>query len=149
MLYLTFTYAYPLPFLHRRIERFGWRRLSPLEKEALFTVMYHVGRCMKIEGVPDTLEKFDAWTEAFEQRRLVFAPQNHTVAVETVNLLLWAVPPWMRGPFFPVVGEYSPTSQGHLILVRRYVPLTQNGSLRPFPFLLTQPLSWTIGCARL
>lgn len=90
-----------------RIGNYGWRALSELELEALYTVFYHIGRCMKIEGIPDTRKGLYDWADAYERKYMVFAPQNKAVAVETVNLLLHHVPHSLRPPFFPIVCEYS------------------------------------------
>ncbi|CEH19515.1 Domain of unknown function DUF2236 [Ceraceosorus bombacis] len=83
----------------------GWRDATPLEAEALFTVFYHSGRCLNIKDVPETLEDMKAWAESYEQKHMVFAPQNHEVAVETIHLLLYHVPRALRAPFFPIIAS--------------------------------------------
>lgn len=78
--------------------------LTPL---ALAAVFYHVGQCMGIQVIPDTLQELAAWSEAYERKAMVFAPQNNTVAVKTVELLLWHVPEFARPPLFHVICEYN------------------------------------------
>lgn len=81
--------------------------MSALEKESIFTVWEHIGKCMGIEGIPDTLQGLIDWAEKYGQKEMVYAPQNTTVGVETVNLLLYHVPTFMRKPLFPLVGEFQ------------------------------------------
>jgi hypothetical protein len=79
--------------------------MSLLEKEASFTVWEHIGKCMGIEGIPDTLDKLCKWAEQYEQKAMVFAPQNKEVANETVRLLLYHVPRVLRPLLHPAVSE--------------------------------------------
>jgi hypothetical protein len=81
--------------------------MSRLEQEAAFTVWEHIGKCMGIEGIPDSLVELQAWAENYEKKEMVYAPQNTKVARETVNLLLYHVPRPLRRLLFPLVGECS------------------------------------------
>ncbi|GAC92673.1 hypothetical protein PHSY_000228 [Pseudozyma hubeiensis SY62] len=79
------------------IDRYEWRRLSPLEKEALFSLFYHIGRCMNITDIPETLEEFTEWSENYERSNMVFQQCNRDVADHTTNLLLYALPSALHG----------------------------------------------------
>ncbi|SPO40494.1 uncharacterized protein PSFLO_05976 [Pseudozyma flocculosa] len=74
------------------LERHEWRPMSRLEKEALFAMLYHVGRCMGIRDIPETYDELAAWSEAYEARHAVFAESNAQVATYTFDLLLYHVP---------------------------------------------------------
>ena len=79
------------------IDRFEWRQLSALEKEALFALFYHIGRCMEIRDIPDNLTDFLEWSENYEKNYMVFQPCNKEVADHTTGLLMYAVPSFLHG----------------------------------------------------
>nr|CDI52778.1 conserved hypothetical protein [Melanopsichium pennsylvanicum 4] len=79
------------------IDRYEWRETSALEKEALFALFYHIGRCMDIKNIPDTLEGFLQWSEHYENQHMVFNKCNKEVADHTTNLLLYALPGLLHG----------------------------------------------------
>jgi hypothetical protein len=81
--------------------------MSPLEREAAFTVWEHIGKCMGIDGIPDTLDQLFEWAEEYERQNMVFEPQNKEVAWETVRLLLFHIPKFTRPMFYPLVSEYK------------------------------------------
>lgn len=74
------------------IDRYEWRRLSALEKEALFALFYHIGRCMGISDIPGTLDGLVEWSETYERNYMRFQPCNKEVADHTTNLLLYSLP---------------------------------------------------------
>ncbi len=79
------------------IDRYEWRRLSGLEKEALFALFYHIGRCMGIKDIPDTLEGLVEWSETYERNCMRYQLCNREVADHTTNLLLYALPSFLHG----------------------------------------------------
>ncbi len=79
------------------INRYEWRQLSDVEKEAIFSVFYHIGRCMGITNIPDSLEAFMEWSEEYEKTHMLYTKQNQEVADHTVNLLLYNVPKALHG----------------------------------------------------
>lgn len=79
------------------IDRYEWRQLSALEKEALFALFYHLGRCMGIRAIPDTLDEFLEWSETYERNHMLFQQCNKDVADHTTDLLMYALPSFLHG----------------------------------------------------
>lgn len=77
-------------------DRFGWRRFTDVEKEALFNLWTKIGTQMGIKNIPSSLLELLAWSEAYEAREMKFAGTNLAVAAPTMNLLLSIVPPCLR-----------------------------------------------------
>ncbi|KAK2760709.1 hypothetical protein FQN54_001944 [Arachnomyces sp. PD_36] len=92
----------------RWIETYEWRSLSDLEKCALGTFWKSIGDAMEIsyEELPSGkvgfrdglhwLEEMTVWSRGYEARNMVPAKTNRQTADETVNVLLWMVPGFMR-----------------------------------------------------
>jgi hypothetical protein len=76
----------------RWLDRYGWRPLVPQERRATFVWYRELGRMMNIGGIPDTLEEFEAWFDAYDEAELV--PNDDAAAVEraTRSYLLSRVP---------------------------------------------------------
>jgi hypothetical protein len=72
----------------RWIDRFAWRALYPNERLALFHFWRAVGERMKIQGIPPTLEQFDAFSKAYEERTFANTEACQRVANATRDLLL-------------------------------------------------------------
>jgi ER-bound oxygenase mpaB/B'/Rubber oxygenase, catalytic domain len=85
------------------VNRYEWRKMTPLEEEALFTVWYHAGRCMGITGIPDTRQAMAEWAESYEAEHMVYKESNTAVARYTVDLLLYSIPSFLHGPLYYVV----------------------------------------------
>ncbi|TKY87315.1 hypothetical protein EX895_003992 [Sporisorium graminicola] len=79
------------------IDRYEWRQMSALEKEALFAIFYHIGRCMGIKDIPDSLDDFLEWSENYERNYMHFQQCNRDVADHTTNLLMYALPSFLHG----------------------------------------------------
>lgn len=69
------------------IERFGWRRLFPAEREAWFAFWREVGKAMSIRDIPETLTGFEAWAREFEERSVRPAASNEEVARPVVGFM--------------------------------------------------------------
>ncbi|KAG0230585.1 hypothetical protein BGW42_000849 [Actinomortierella wolfii] len=80
------------------IDRFEWRPLTRLEKNALLAVWTKNGRDMGIENIPETLEELETWAEAYEAEHSRFAKSNVAIAYATIDLLLSNAPKFMH-PF--------------------------------------------------
>lgn len=78
-------------------DRFGWRRFTDAEKEALFNLWTKIGTQMGIRSIPSNLLELSAWTDAYEAREMKFAATNMAVATPTMNLLLSIFPPCLKG----------------------------------------------------
>lgn len=79
------------------IDRYEWHKTSQLEKEAMFALFYHIGRCMGIEHIPETREELIEWTVNYEKQHMVFEDCNKEVAEHTTNLLLYSLPKFLHG----------------------------------------------------
>ncbi|EST07852.1 protein of unknown function DUF2236 [Kalmanozyma brasiliensis GHG001] len=79
------------------IDRYEWRPLSALEKEALFALFYHIGRCMGIADIPETLDELMEWSVTYEKNYMRFQECNKEVADHTTNLLMYALPSCLHG----------------------------------------------------
>ncbi|CCF53046.1 hypothetical protein NDA11_002334 [Ustilago hordei] len=79
------------------IDRCEWRKTSELEKEALFALFYHIGRCMGIKRIPETREELIEWSVNYECQHMVFEKCNKEVADHTTNLLLYSLPKVLHG----------------------------------------------------
>lgn len=93
----------------RWIDRYEWRTLKDFEKCALGTFWKSLGDAMGIgyeelksaqTGWTDGLhwlEELIEWAEEYEKRCMVPDINNKITAEETTALLLWSVPPVMKG----------------------------------------------------
>jgi len=95
-LYVLSTFVYePI----RWIERFGWRVLSPIEREALFQFWLSVGQQMGIRDIPVTDAEFEAYNLAYEQEYFCHSEASRQVGESTLALFL----SWFPAPLRPVL----------------------------------------------
>ncbi|KJA16602.1 hypothetical protein HYPSUDRAFT_147542 [Hypholoma sublateritium FD-334 SS-4] len=73
-------------------DRYGWRRLSPLEKEAYYVFWAEVGRRLNIQGIPSNMEGMITWRTEYERTHKIPAQTNKNVARATINEVLESVP---------------------------------------------------------
>ncbi|CAA7271256.1 unnamed protein product [Cyclocybe aegerita] len=73
-------------------DRYAWRRLSPLEKEAGFIYWKEIGKRMGIREIPETIPELSAWSKKYEEMYMVPAQTNRDIGDTTVDELLAAVP---------------------------------------------------------
>jgi hypothetical protein len=83
----------------RWIERFGWRKLVPCEKEALFLFWREVGRRMNIKNLPEDSASFEAFCDDYERRHYRFTETNQRVGTATRELFA----SWFPRVFSPLV----------------------------------------------
>ncbi|KAG0094142.1 hypothetical protein BGZ92_006365 [Podila epicladia] len=74
------------------INRFDWRPLTELERNAMLALWIENGQNMKIQNIPTSYEAVAEWSEAFEREHMVYAPSNVAIANCTVNHLLSRAP---------------------------------------------------------
>ncbi|MGI0495013.1 oxygenase MpaB family protein [Alkalinema pantanalense CENA528] len=99
-LYVLSTFIYePV----RWIERFGWRQLSQLEKEALFHFWFAVGQQMGIDAIPGTYESFEDYNLEYERQYFRYNSANQRVGESTLNLFLSWFPYPLRPAIQPLV----------------------------------------------
>ena len=76
------------------INKFGWRKLTTNEEQALFYFFREVGKRMHIQNIPESLEKFKEFISKYEKENFILQETNTWVGNATVNI----VKGWM--PFF-------------------------------------------------
>ncbi|KAF9909631.1 hypothetical protein EC991_008289 [Linnemannia zychae] len=72
--------------------RFEWREVTELEKNALLGVWTNTGKNMNIENIPDNVEELAQWVENYERENMVYAHSNVAIANATTNHLLSLAP---------------------------------------------------------
>jgi ER-bound oxygenase mpaB/B'/Rubber oxygenase, catalytic domain len=82
-------------------ERFGWRRLIDVEREATFRFWCEVGRRMAIRDIPPTYEEFERFNVDYEREHFRPTPEGRAVGVATRNLFLswFRIPPRLGASF--------------------------------------------------
>ncbi|KAF9571128.1 hypothetical protein EC968_000986 [Mortierella alpina] len=75
------------------IDRFEWRKVTELERNAILAVWTRTGRAMGIENIPGSVQEYAEWTEAYESKKMVFAPSNKVIAASNIALLEALAPP--------------------------------------------------------
>ena len=98
-LYVLSTFVYEP---QRFIDRFGYRKLTPTEKQGRFIMWREIGKRMKIEGIPETDETFEQFNRDYEAKHFTFHEGARRVADSTLNLFLgWYLPRFLWKPFRP------------------------------------------------
>ncbi|KAI7853000.1 hypothetical protein BDC45DRAFT_606905 [Circinella umbellata] len=85
------------------INRYGWRKLEPLESNALFRIWYDVGVKMNIQDIPKTLEDMFEFNETYARENVRYAPSNWKVGKPTVDLLLQRFPKFMESIAYTLI----------------------------------------------
>ncbi len=99
-LYVLSTFIYePV----RWIERFGWRQLSDLEKQALFQFWFAVGQQMGIQDIPDSFTAFQQYNLDYECQHFHYSAANQRVGESTLQLFLSWFPAFLRPIVQPFV----------------------------------------------
>src|SRR5699024_6634430 len=102
MLYVLSTFVFdPIDW----IDRYGWRRLHPHERQAAFHYYIEVGAKMGITDLPETMADFHAFRLDYESRNFVYAETNFEIGTYTVDLFA----AWFPTPLRPMVrrGVYA------------------------------------------
>lgn len=77
------------------INKYGWRKLTEKEKQALFYFWHEVGLRMKIKDIPETLEGLEEFSQDYINKRVCFHDANKNVANSTIHI----VQGWLWHPF--------------------------------------------------
>jgi hypothetical protein len=84
----------------RWVDRYGWRALTPVERQAGFLFWREVGERMGIrdeDGALADYESFARWSEEFEAAELRYARSNAAIGAVTRDLFVrWYLPPRLR-----------------------------------------------------
>jgi hypothetical protein len=85
-------------------ERYGWRPLTEVEKQATYYFWREVGRRMGIRDIPESLDAYDRFNRQYEAAEFRYSPDNELIARATRNLFLsWFLPRWLYGLGAPFV----------------------------------------------
>ncbi|KAG0205532.1 hypothetical protein BGX28_002831 [Mortierella sp. GBA30] len=76
----------------RWINRFEWRKLTELERNATLAIWIHHGERMNIQNIPRSYQALAKWSEEYESKYMVYADTNVDIAHATVNLMLSTFP---------------------------------------------------------
>lgn len=93
-----------IDFPGRWLDEFGWRRFTAHEREAWFHYWVEIGHCMNLKDIPLTPADFDAFVQAYEARKLQYAPANERVAQATLAIMA----AWFPGPLAVFRGLIKP-----------------------------------------
>ncbi|KAG2222622.1 hypothetical protein INT45_008286 [Circinella minor] len=74
------------------INKYEWRQLEPIEKNAIFRIWYDIGVGMNIKDIPTTLEGMFEFHEQYAKDHVKYAPTNWKVGLPTVEHLLTRYP---------------------------------------------------------
>ena len=58
------------------VNRYGWRKLTRNEELAVFYTYKRMGELMNIKDIPETIEAFELWKEAYEQENQAYSETN-------------------------------------------------------------------------
>jgi hypothetical protein len=83
-------------------QRYGWRRMTATEKEALFHFWRAIGVRMGIQDLPTTAAALEAFNLDYEARHFTYSADNATIAQAVVGLMQQWVPRPLR-PLVPSV----------------------------------------------
>ena len=124
-LYVLSTFVYePV----RWCDRFGWRRLTETEKQAMYFFWRDVGQRMNIQNIPASYESFERYNQTYEQTHFAYHQANQRIADATRQMLLT----WFPTAFRSQVDKAIPALLDP--------PLLQALGWRPAPPLLTRTL---------
>jgi hypothetical protein len=95
-LYVLSTFIYePI----RWIDRFGWRKLIDIEKEAFYYFWREVGKRMNIFDIPESYAAFEQFNIEYEHENFQFNETNYQVGEATVRIFL----DWYPVPLHPMI----------------------------------------------
>ncbi|TFK25897.1 hypothetical protein FA15DRAFT_668053 [Coprinopsis marcescibilis] len=74
------------------VNLYGWRNLSPMERDSRFIVWAEVARRMGIKDLPASLDDLIAWANAYEEERIVPSKANYIVTKNTIDDAVVSIP---------------------------------------------------------
>lgn len=78
------------------MEKYEWRSLTALERQAYFVFWAEIGRRMGIQNIPETIGELEQWCEEYEEAHMLPSPINEEVARWTIHLLLYHIPSFVK-----------------------------------------------------
>ena len=76
--------------------RFGWRRMTAIERNACFHFWREVGRRMGIQDIPDDIEAFEAYNREYENREFRYTEASRRVGEATREMFAAWFPRLLR-----------------------------------------------------
>ncbi|MFK7950890.1 MAG: oxygenase MpaB family protein [Saprospiraceae bacterium] len=70
------------------IEKYGWRKPTAIEKQAIFLFYREVGKRMGIKDIPNDYEVFEQFHHDYETKHFKYAATNKEISNYTMDLLL-------------------------------------------------------------
>jgi hypothetical protein len=80
----------------RWIEKYGWRRLDPIELVAMTRFTTRFGELMNITGLPDTYDGYLTLLVDYEREHFAFEPANKRVTEATIRIGRQTSPWYLR-----------------------------------------------------
>jgi len=80
----------------RWIDEFGWRRLDPVELQALARFTTRFGELMGIKGLPDTYDGYLELLTSYERDRFAYDPANRRVTEAALRIARETAPAALR-----------------------------------------------------
>jgi hypothetical protein len=77
--------------------RYGWRKLTDIEKQASFNFWSQVGERMNINDIPSTYEAYEALNSDYERENFRHTDSNGRVGEATIQVFLHWYPAPLRG----------------------------------------------------
>ncbi len=132
-------------------EKYGWRKMTSNEKQALFLFFREVGKRMNLTDIPDTLTELSAFAGRYENRHFRYTESNRAIADATVRIVENWFPKPLRAVVKPVFAAlineklreafgYKKPSSGFCVLIEgslqvRKWPL-KFITFKPYPTLI-------------
>ncbi|KAI9322371.1 hypothetical protein BX666DRAFT_1894221 [Dichotomocladium elegans] len=87
----------------RWINKYGYRKLEPLEENAIFRIWYDIGKKMHIEDIPETLEDMKEFHKRYALDHVRYSPDNWKVGEPTVQQLSSLYPKFTHAFIYKLV----------------------------------------------
>jgi len=87
------------------IDRFGWRRLEEVEKQALFLFWRNVGERMELQSLPDSLAQMESESWKYVGSHFAYDAANQHVADGTLNIVRGWLPGFLGSFASPVAAS--------------------------------------------
>lgn len=99
-----------------RWNKFAWRRLLDVEREASYVFWRELGRRMGIKDIPASYEAFEQFNLQYERDNFVFSDTNYRVGQATIDIFLNWYPsllrPAVRGVIYAMLDAPLQTAFG-------------------------------------
>jgi hypothetical protein len=81
----------------RILERYGWRPVSPAERQAAYVFYRELGRRMGVRDFPGSYPALTAWFDSYEARHMRRDSANTQLMTAMHDFVGQRVPSWLRG----------------------------------------------------